>query len=163
MLFRSGLESTVISLGKEGEKDLVTILRPGAITFDILEAALKERAMPFELKRGQSSASPGHTEHHYMPNIPLVIVEQEEPALKQKIRDQICEDFEFERAVRTAELRLDPNPRIAARSLYTRMRECTDTGASFLYVIRRKSQQGGLWEAIWDRLNRASSRTYGTL
>jgi hypothetical protein len=95
-----------------------------------------------------------------MPNVPLVIVEQEGLALKQAVRDQICADFELERAARGAELRLDPNPRIAARSLYTRMRECTDTGASFLYVIRLSSQAGGLWDAIWDRLTRAASRTY---
>jgi L-threonylcarbamoyladenylate synthase len=155
-----GLESTVIGFAREGERDIVTILRPGAVTADILEAALRERGGSFEVRRGTSAASPGHTEHHYMPNVPLVIVEQEEGALKQRVRDQICEDFAFERAARCAELRLDPNPRIAARSLYTRMRECTDTGASFLYVLRRTSQQGGLWDAIWDRLQRASSRTY---
>ncbi|MGZ3704294.1 MAG: Sua5 family C-terminal domain-containing protein [Bdellovibrionota bacterium] len=49
---------------------------------------------------------------------------------------------------------------MAARSLYTRMRECSDSGASFIFVIRRESQKGGLWDAIWDRLSRASSRTY---
>jgi L-threonylcarbamoyladenylate synthase len=155
-----GLESTVVALSREGDKDVVTILRPGAVTDEILEATLRERAEPFEVRKGASAASPGHTEHHYMPNVPLVIVEQEETSLKQNIRDQICRDFEFDRAARCAELRLDPNPRIAARSLYTRMRECTDTGASFLYVIHRQSQRGGLWDAIWDRLNRASSRTY---
>lgn len=155
-----GLESTVIAFSREGDKDIVTILRPGAVTVDLLEAALRERGKPFEVRTGSSLASPGNTEHHYMPNVPLVIVEQEDVALKQKTRDQICQDFEFDRAVRCAELRLDPNPRIAARSLYARMREGTDTGASFLYVIRRESQRGGLWDAIWDRLQRASSRTY---
>jgi hypothetical protein len=95
-----------------------------------------------------------------MPNIPLVIVDQEGASLKQKVRDEICKDFEMERNVRGAELRLDPNPRIAARSLYVRMRECSDTGASFIYVFRQPSQEGGLWAAIWDRLGRASSRIY---
>jgi L-threonylcarbamoyladenylate synthase len=156
-----GLESTVVALSQEGDQDIVTILRPGAITHDFLHAALSERGLPFEIRRAESGASPGHTEHHYMPNVPLVIVEQEvEGALRQKTRDQVCEDFGFERAAPCAELRLDANPRIAARSLYTRMREATDTGASFLYVIRRQSQRGGLWDAIWDRLQRASSRTY---
>ncbi|MGZ3656834.1 MAG: L-threonylcarbamoyladenylate synthase [Bdellovibrionota bacterium] len=156
-----GLESTVVALTREGPLDVVTILRPGAVTRDILEGALRDRGGdPFEVRVGTSAASPGHTEHHYMPNVPLVIVEQEELALKQKVRDQICEDFVFERAARAAELRLDANPRIAARSLYTRMRECSDSGASFIFVIRRESQKGGLWDAIWDRLSRASSRTY---
>jgi L-threonylcarbamoyladenylate synthase len=157
-----GLESTVVALSQslEGDREIVTILRPGAITADIIENALKDRGRAFEIRKGASQASPGHTEHHYMPNVPLVIVEQEGITLRQDIRDRICQDFEFERAAPCAELRLDPNPRIAARSLYVRMREGTDTGASFLFVLRRRSQQGGIWDAIWDRLNRASSRTY---
>lgn len=155
-----GLESTVVQITAEGEKDIVTILRPGAITADLLEATLKERGKPFEVRRASSMASPGNTESHYMPNIPLVIVNQTGPSLKQATRDEICRDFQFERNVQCAELRLDANPRIAARSLYLRMRECSDSGATFIYVFRRKEQDGGIWDAIWDRLQRASSRTY---
>ena len=159
-----GLESTVAAVGKEGGKDILTILRPGGITADMLEAALRERNQPFELRRGSgsSNASPGNTEHHYMPNIPLVILRQDGTTFRQNTRDEICRDFQFERNVRGAELRLDPNPRIAARSLYLRMRECSDTGASFIYVFRRREQEGGIWEAIWDRLERAASRTYSS-
>lgn len=157
-----GLESTVVALGMEGEKEILTILRPGAITKDILEAALQERKIPFEVRRASSLASPGNTEHHYMPNIPLLILRQTGVTFKQSVRDEICREFQFERNVRGAELRLDPNPRIAARSLYLRMRECSDTGASFIYVFRQKEQEGGIWEAIWDRLERAASRTYNS-
>lgn len=155
-----GLESTVVELTEENGKDIVSVLRPGAVTSEILEAALAERGKPFEVRRRSSLASPGNVEHHYMPNIPLVIVDQEGSTLKQGVREEICKDFEMERNVRGAELRLDPNPRIAARSLYVRMRECSDTGASFIYVFRKPEQQGGLWDAIWDRLGRAASRTY---
>jgi L-threonylcarbamoyladenylate synthase len=155
-----GLESTVVAITEEAGKDVLTILRPGAITQAILETALKERGLPFELKRGSSLASPGNVEHHYMPNIPLAILEQEEPALKQRTRDEISNDFGFERNALGAELRLDVNPRIAARSLYVRLRECSDSGASFIYVVRRKEQDGGLWDAICDRLSRAASRVY---
>lgn len=155
-----GLESTVVAIGEEGGKSIVTILRPGAITADMLEVTLRERGKPFEVRRASSMASPGNTENHYMPNIPLVIVRQNDPALKQATRDLICRDFEFERNVQCAELRLDSNPRIAARQLYLRMRECSDSGATFIYVFRRKEQEGGLWDAIWDRLERASSRAY---
>lgn len=155
-----GLESTVIDFAKEGEKDIVTVLRPGAITDDILQAALQERGKPFEIRRKSSLASPGNVEHHYMPNIPLVIVVQEEMSLKQKTHDEICQDFQLERNDRGAELKLDKSPKLAARSLYVKMRECSDTGDSFIYVFRRKEQEGGLWDAIWDRLQRAASRTY---
>ncbi|MGZ6290091.1 MAG: Sua5 family C-terminal domain-containing protein, partial [Bdellovibrionota bacterium] len=116
--------------------------------------------LPFEVRRASSNASPGNTENHYMPNIPLVIIRQSGPSLKQSSRDEVCRDFQFERNVQGAELRLDANPRIAARSLYLRMRECSDSGATFIYVFRRKEQEGGIWDAIWDRLERASSRAY---
>jgi L-threonylcarbamoyladenylate synthase len=156
-----GLESTVVALTREGSVDVVTVLRPGAVTREILESALRDRGGDaFDVRVGASAASPGHTEHHYMPNVPLVILEQEELTIRQKVRDQICADFVLERGVPMSELRLDANPRIAARSLYTRMRECSDLGASVIYVIRRASQREGLWAAIWDRLTRASSRTY---
>lgn len=155
-----GLESTVVSVTKEDGKDILTILRPGAITSDLLDAAMKERSDPYEIRRGSSLASPGNVEHHYMPSIPLFIVEQEEGTLKQKTREQICADFGFDRNVASAEVRLDANPRIAARSLYGKLREGASGDALFLFVMRRKSQTGGLWDAIWDRLQRAASRVY---
>lgn len=155
-----GLESTVIEFSEEGGKDIVTVLRPGGITESILSAALQERGKPFEIRRKSSLASPGNVEHHYMPNIPLVIVVQEEMALKQKTHDEICRDFQLERNDRGSELKLDKSPKLAARSLYVKMRECSDTGDSFIFVFRRKEQEGGLWDAIWDRLSRAASRTY---
>lgn len=155
-----GLESTVISLSQENGKDIITILRPGAITQELLESSLKERDKSFEIRRGSSLASPGNTEHHYMPNIPLVIVEQESNTLKQNTKIEICRDFQLEPNIIGAELRLDSSPKLAARALYARMRECSDSGAAFIYVFRKKQFQGGLWDAIWDRIARASSRTY---
>lgn len=155
-----GLESTVLEAMEENGKAILTIFRPGAITEDALVQAIKERGLEVEIRRRSSLASPGNIEHHYMPNIPLVIVNQEEPQLRQQKRDEICKEFELDRNVRGAELKLDQSPKLAARSLYARMRECSDSGASFIYVLRKRAQSGGLWDAIWDRLQRASSRIY---
>ena len=155
-----GLESTVVAITEEEGEDILTILRPGAITREILEESLLKRGKPFKIRRASSLASPGNTEHHYMPNIPLVIVEQDSTSLKQKTRDAICKDFQIEPLSVAAELKIDPNPRLAARSLYARLRECSDSGATFIYAIRHKEHIGGLWDAIWDRLDRASSRKY---
>jgi len=155
-----GLESTVLEAMEENGKAILTIFRPGAITEDALVQAIKERGLEVEIRRRSSLASPGNIEHHYMPNIPLVIVNQEEPQLRQQMRDEICKEFELDRNVRGAELKLDQSPKLAARSLYARMRECSDSGASFIYVLRKRAQSGGLWDAIWDRLQRASSRIY---
>jgi L-threonylcarbamoyladenylate synthase len=155
-----GLESTVIRFNLHEGKTVVEILRPGGVTQEQLEECLQKWGEPFVLARAESNASPGHGEHHYMPNIPLLIIDQESSTLKQNLRDRICEDFLLEKNVRGVELWLDQNPKIAARALYQKMREASDSGASFLYVIRKSAQIGGLWEAIWDRLSRAASRTY---
>ena len=95
-----------------------------------------------------------------MPSIPLLIIEQEQTQMKRSTWDQICADFELPPSSRGAELRLDPNPRLAARALYIRMRECVENGAAFIYVLKRKEQTDGMWDAIWDRLQRAASRVY---
>lgn len=155
-----GLESTVVGITERDEVAVVTVLRPGAVTAEMLSAALSEWGKPFEVTKGSGTASPGNTEHHYMPNIPLVIIEQEDSILRQATKDEICGEFGIEKNSRGAELRLDANPRLAARALYARMRECTDSGATYIFVFRRRDQSGGLWDAIWDRLNRAASRTY---
>jgi L-threonylcarbamoyladenylate synthase len=156
-----GLESTVVTFSLvPNEVPVVSILRPGAITALMIEAALQEANLSVRIEKKDSNASPGHTEHHYMPSIPLLVIEQETPQMKRTTWDQICADFELPQNSRGAELRLDPNPRLAARALYIRMRECVENGAAFIYVLKRKEQADGVWEAIWDRLQRAASRVY---
>lgn len=155
-----GLESSVIRILEEDGKDVIELLRPGAVTAEMLEAALTERGKPFLTRRAESLASPGNLEHHYMPSIPLVIIDAEESALRPELRDEICHEFMLEPNSRGVELRIDQNAKIAARSLYGRLRECSESGAAFIYVFRMKNEHGGLWDAIWDRLGRASSKTY---
>lgn len=152
-----GLESTVVSLQKIDGKEIVTILRPGAITKKMLEECLKTQNSPFSIERASSMASPGNTEHHYMPNIPLVIVEQEALHLKKSTQNQICKQFQLDENSAGIELKLDSSPKIAARSLYVKMRECGDSGADFIYVIKNNKSTDDFWDAVWDRLSRAAS------
>jgi len=154
-----GLESTVIAFG--GEKE-ISILRPGAITKEMLVDAAKEKNIIISVERKESSASPGHTEHHYMPAIPLVIVKGD-GGITEKIREEICQDFCLSREARGQELRLNENPKVAARELYAHLRDCADLGAEYIYVKRISLQEGGLWDAIWDRLGRAASKSYRNL
>lgn len=136
-----GLESTVISLG-EGRID---ILRPGAIT----QAMLQNLLPHLKIEQRASVASPGHLEHHYQPSIPLFIYESgelenllEKPSVKGPRH----------------ELVLDPNPALAARTIYSQMREFSKRGG-FISVQKRPEQTDGLWLAIWDRLNRAAYKS----
>ncbi len=155
-----GLESTVISIGEQSGKRTIFILRPGAITAEMIQTALQGKNLQAEVLRTQSNASPGHTEHHYMPSVPLLILEKEAHSLSQKQRQIIAQDFGVDVNAVASELRLDRNPKLAARELYARMRECAESGAEYIYVIKHAEQSGGVWDAIWDRLQRASSRVY---
>lgn len=154
-----GLESTVVSIGKREGCALISILRPGVITEDMIRDLFRGKGQAVVVERIASHASPGHTEHHYMPSVPLVILETE-AALGKQLLQRIYADFQLMPNTTGAELRLDANPKLAARNLYGRMRECAEGGAEFIFVVHRKEQSGGLWEAIWDRLNRAASRRY---
>jgi L-threonylcarbamoyladenylate synthase len=133
-----GVESTVISISNNEIK----ILRPGGVTEIDLEAAIAKWATPVTISRAIGAEnSPGHLKHHYMPDIPLIIVSE-----KAKAPDG------------AAELRLNDDPSLAARELYSRLRELATSGSKSIFVRRKADQNGGFWDAIWDRLSRAATQ-----
>jgi L-threonylcarbamoyladenylate synthase len=133
-----GVESTVISIANNEIK----ILRPGGVTDVDLEGAIRKWAQPVTISRAIGSEnSPGHLKHHYMPDIPLIIVSEKAMAPEGAI-----------------ELRLNEHPEYAARELYSRLRELAATGSKSIFVRRKAEQNGGFWEAIWDRLSRAATQ-----
>lgn len=147
-----GLESTVISV----EGDVIAILRPGCITEENLRFSLLKWAHPITIRIQESTASPGHLPHHYMPKIPLVIVGSKEPSglsaeTKLKIQN------ETGRTARLAtELELNDDPMMAARELYSEMRRVAESGADCMFV-KARPERNGLWIAIWDRIHRAAT------
>ena len=158
---RVGVESTVISFGlTEIGEDEVRILRPGGVTTEMLREALDRFSRPTSIRRMASDASPGHLKHHYMPQIPLIIVDENEPrGLNFATREKIQGSFKMNSILNATELELSHDPAMAARELYATMRTLgQDNKIDLLYVKRpTTSRTGGLWMAIWDRLNRAAS------
>lgn len=148
-----GLESTVVKL----EGGNLIVLRPGAITIEMLEETCKEFSGQVNISRASTMESPGNVQHHYMPSVPLILIRQEGLQLSNGDRENILKQFQLDRSAIGVELKLDLNPRLAARSLYGKMRESEETGADFIFVFQREKQVGGLWMAIWDRLGRAAS------
>lgn len=147
-----GVESTVVSI----EPAKVQVLRPGAITEEMIRAALKKWSHPVEVSRASSPASPGTLQHHYMPKIPLVVVPAGEPegisaSHRLKIQTELGKG-----AHKAVELVLDDDPAVAARELYSEMRRLAESGADCIYV-RARPDRDGVWSAIWDRLGRAAS------
>jgi L-threonylcarbamoyladenylate synthase len=144
-----GIESTVIEVNSSG----ITLLRQGYVTAEELKAFCLLNSVAYGAK-SDSVATPGHLEHHYQPEIPLVLMTE--------IQDQ-SELLECLPALNLAEsskgfeLKLEDDPFLSARMLYHRMREGSAAGHDYLYCRWKPEWSGGLWEAIKDRLVKASS------
>lgn len=151
-----GLESTVISF----VGDDILVLRPGAITEPMLREAAAMAGFRSHVTRATSQASPGHTEHHYMPAIPLVLLRGSAQTLTPSLRKKIASDLGLAHKLLGTELVLDSRPQIAARELYAQLRICAESGASFIYTYLPDYSPGSLWDAIADRLSRAAARVY---
>lgn len=97
---RYGVESTVLSLIGEP-----TILRPGAITCEMLEAQIGpvrvSTAVMSPLKEGETAASPGMKYKHYAPNAEVIVVTGRPEAAAHRISRLYGE---YERAGKTCEI-----------------------------------------------------------
>ena len=88
-----GLESTVVSLiGRP------TILRPGAVTKEMLEAVIGPvdvaHAVLSPLREGETAASPGMKYRHYAPDADVVVAEGRE----REIAAKICREYDAREA-----------------------------------------------------------------
>lgn len=122
---RVGLESTVVAI--EGNE--IQILRPGAITEEMLRSATNVKVSTQARKD-----SPGHLNDHYQPEAPLYLTEQ--PSLP--------------------ELKLNANPSLAARELYTQLRDYSQKSPQGFFISKEAYPTDGIWQAIWDRLQKAA-------
>lgn len=143
-----GIESTVLKI--DGSR--LRILRPGMVTRAQIESCLRGAKLEFTWdfsEAGVSGESPGQLKHHYMPELPLVWVEGE------KSVSEIADAVKMTKGI---ELQLSQDPRLAARELYGRLRQCSEAGGDFIYFRRLSSMAGEAWQAILDRLNKAATQ-----
>ncbi len=179
-----GLESTVISFETaphsartEGQSqqlstetaDLETtnicILRPGGITKEQIEEALKKWSGKTRVLEMQSHKSPGHLEHHYQPDVPLILINETpnfDETLKPANKLTTAELTKIEALLKYkphswAEIQLGTDPILAARNLYAEMRKQAAHKPEILWIRKKTTQSQGLWAAVWDRVHRASS------
>lgn len=148
-----GVESTVLSAEHKNGQWEVKILRPGGISRLQVEDLLRKKEYKFTIERVESSASPGHTKHHYQPRSPVVIVEsfRDQKKLQQEIEQNL------NKPVREITwLKLPNSPQEAARLLYQKLRDLS-RDENVIAVQRYPEHSSGDWEAIWDRLERAAT------
>lgn len=131
-----GIESTVVGIFD----NKIEIYRPGMITKEEIQKVLPN----IEVNYKESPVAPGQLKHHYMPNLPLTICD---------------ENFQFnpkEYSVWT----LEDDPIKVARELYSKLRELDKKNKEILFILKQKYKDSSKWEGILNRLNKAKTKDY---
>ncbi len=159
-----GLESTVVSV-LEGK---VHLLRPGAVTVDMLESVVGDitidDAVLAKLKNTQKAMSPGLKYKHYSPKCKVTIVHGDFEKFKQIIEQKskesgdvvaMCFDGEEDKlhcpCVTYGAYNDDAEQ---ARRLFDALRKLDESGAKVAFA--RAPKQDGIGLAVYNRLLRAA-------
>lgn len=172
-----GVESTVLDLST----DVPTILRPGAVTLEMIRVYLPrvERHAAADATAGVAAVSPGLLSRHYAPVTPLTVyrgaVANQRTALLDAARRHLSaggrlvvlalrEDAAGIRAALgnpPALLVIDvgsrAEPATVASRLYAAIREADAAGAGAILVCDNVAREGIPADAIRDRLRRAAA------
>ena len=152
-----GIESTIVEIIED--KKQLSILRPGIISKTDLENFLHQNHLNWTVAvQTGSSTMPGQNKQHYQPDIPFVIVQPSRKKISLKnLESQIKKHYPDRSPL---EFKLKKDPLIFSRELYHNLRRLSKNQQSVGYVIKKNEySQGGVWQAIWDRLEKASHQT----
>ncbi len=146
-----GLESTVVDTT---DPERVRVLRPGSISAEDIRNVLGQVDDAPVMEQG---ASPGTARRHYAPQTPTVLIDA--AALTRAVTDTphaivvVTEDVEVTPQV--AVLRMPRTAAAYAARLYAALREADAADAERIVIVR-PAGDGGVWEAVHDRLRRAA-------
>lgn len=145
-----GLESTVVRADEQNK--ILWVLRPGDCSSQRLGDIAKTHG--YSLRLGTEEASPGHLKDHYQPDVPLILIHP------QVVMDSELESF-FKQKLKLkswnpSSLELDKEAKSSARSLYSSLRQAARTGNVIVCHLQNQHFSKD-WEAILDRLQKASS------
>lgn len=166
-----GLESTIVSIDRDEDGEYLTLLRPGAVTYDALtcvcERVVIAGAVLERLKDGERPLSPGMMYKHYAPKIPLVLLDGEpQDVLAFLQREQadkpcaiLCYDEEATKLKPQNLFLVGARDDLTtqAHTLFAYLREADKTGASIIYA--HLPSRDGLGLALYNRLIRAAAHT----
>ena len=163
-----GIESTVVLIRENFE---ISILRKGAVLKSQMTKSLTENKILFSwVDVKDKRESPGHMQHHYMPDIPFVICKN--PLMKLSELGQILnsklnqlpDQIDGVRIIKPINkidkiefLKLSNDPIIAAREMYSQLRLASERRPQALCYIQLENQQSEMWESVFDRLYKAAS------
>ena len=149
-LCQKGLESTIVKVHFL-EKQLL-ILRPGMITKENLESFLIKNNANFQVKYHKDHFQPGGSSSHYKPEVPFYIVNS------QKTEKEV-QQFLFKKFPKKnlKKLKLFPSSQKTAQQLYSQLRSLSQNKKNIIYAQKKTHQKSGLWVAVWNRLEKAST------
>lgn len=154
-----GVESTVITLATEAP----TILRPGAVTQEMIEKVIGRvdvaRAVLEGMKNDEIAASPGMKYKHYAPKARVVIVDADKTAYENFVNSQkeafaLC--FEEDNITVPKVTFGNENDDLSqAKELFDALRQLDEMGAKKVYA--RIPHTTGVGMAVYNRLIRAAA------
>lgn len=153
-----GVESTVIDC----TGDVATILRPGGVTKEAIEAVIGPVALDASLSdEAAAPRSPGMKYTHYAPTAPLFIVNGGREALVRVIEERQAAGkrvgaLVFDEVPTPAEVTysLGTSMEEAAQRLYDALRRFDETDVEEIYV--NEIEQKGVALAVYNRLHKAA-------
>lgn len=164
-----GLESTVLLIQKMSDIYQLCILRAGRVSESQIRSAIAEKKINFVfLPKADKQLAPGQMKHHYMPDIPLVVVKgnSTEQEILEKAKQRISsmpdriDEVEIRKPKKfnsAKEVILDKDPSFAARHFYSQLREMSAQNTDILYIRISKDHETELWQPLMDRLLKAAS------
>lgn len=154
-----GVESTVITLATE----VPTILRPGAVTQEMIEQVIGRvdvaRAVLEGMKNDEVAASPGMKYKHYAPKAKVIIVDANKTAYENFVNSQkdafaLC--FEGDNiTIPKVTFGRENDDLSQARELFDALRQLDEMGAKKVYA--RIPHTTGVGMAVYNRLIRAAA------
>ena len=162
-----GLESTIVKI----DGNSLTLLRPGAITYDALCCVCDEvkiaPAVLEKLAENEKPLSPGMKYRHYAPNADFVLLDGAyddvlEFIKKEQIENNcaaLCYDEELEHLNPSLSICIGKKDDLAtqAKHLFTALREADKLGANKIYA--HLPSLDGLGLALYNRMIRAAAHT----
>lgn len=162
-----GLESTIIKI----DGDLVTLLRPGGITYDALccitDKVEVSTAVTEKLAENARPLSPGMKYRHYAPSAPVVLLEGEESDIVRFLAKEtasknclvLCytEELNILPSKCVIDVGKQDDLQTQAKRLFTALRDADVSSPEVIYAHLPKKDGIGL--ALYNRMIRAAAYT----
>lgn len=154
-----GVESTVITLAA----DTPTILRPGAVTKEMIEAVIGEvnvaKAVTEGMKNNETAESPGMKYKHYAPKARVIIVNSDKKTYESFVnsrKDAFALCFEDDEVtIPKITFGKESDDLSQAKELFEALRIVDEMGAKKVYA--RIPRMDGVGMAVYNRLIRAAA------